>query len=323
MMKTSKVKHANLAPILLFVYNRPLHTKETVNALKKNYLSEKSDIFIFSDGSKNELDFDAVTKVRQYIKTISHFKSVSIITRNKNLGLAKSIITGVTEIINIYGRVIVVEDDMVTEFSFLEYMNNALSFYKYNSTIGSISGYKYPGSLPKIYKNDVFVFYRFCSWGWGTWKDEWNSVDFKLEPENSIFFNSDQKKRINRGGNDLFKMLKLQLRGEINSWAIMVNLSFSKYDKLTLYPSFDTLVHNSGLDGSGVHCSNRNIKKINSNNENVIRPFIGGNVHIDNEIINIMRKELDLTYLQQFTHVVRSILGRKLYFLLKRILIVK
>ena len=120
----------NLAPIILFVYNRPEHTKKTLESLKINELASESSLFIFSDGSKNENDKKSVDEVRKYISTISGFKEIKIILREKNLGLADSVISGVTEVIEKYGKAIVLEDDIVTSKYFLKFMNEALDFYE-------------------------------------------------------------------------------------------------------------------------------------------------------------------------------------------------
>src|SRR5689334_19947926 len=116
----------NLAPITLFVYNRPEHTRRTVEALLKNELAAESDLFIFSDAPKKPESDESVRMVRDYIHAITGFKSVTIIERDRNWGLADSIIDGVTSVVNQYGRIIVLEDDLVVSAHFLEYMNTAL-----------------------------------------------------------------------------------------------------------------------------------------------------------------------------------------------------
>jgi len=129
----------NLAPIVLFVYDRPDHVKQTVEALKKNELALNSELFIYSDAAKNKNGEDKVIKVRQYIKNLDGFKKVTIFERNKNLGLASSIINGVTKIVNDYGKVIVLEDDLVTSPFFLKYMNEALELYKEERRVREVS----------------------------------------------------------------------------------------------------------------------------------------------------------------------------------------
>ncbi len=163
----------DLAPIVLFVYNRPDLTKETLSALKKNTLASESELFIFSDGSKSEKDFDKVNEVRKLIKNINGFKSVRVFENKENKGLANSIIFGVTKIINKYGKIIVLEDDLITSKYFLKFMNEGLNFYKNNKKIGSITGYNKPSHFMKFknYDKDLYLSSRFSSWGWATWKD--------------------------------------------------------------------------------------------------------------------------------------------------------
>ena len=102
-----------LAPIVLFTYNRPWHTRQTIEALQKNHLASESVIFIFSDGPKTKEDEPKVEEVRKFLKTIQGFKQIEIIEREKNWGLAKNIIDGVTKVVNEYGKVIVLEDDII------------------------------------------------------------------------------------------------------------------------------------------------------------------------------------------------------------------
>ena len=160
----------NLTPIVLFVYDRPDHVRQTVEALKKNVLALDSELFIYSDAAKNKNGEDKVNKVRQYIKNIDGFKKVTIFERKKNLGLAGSIIDGVTKIVNDYGKVIVLEDDLVTSPFFLKYMNQALELYKYEVRVASIHGYIYPiENLPETF----FIKGADC-WGWATWRNKWS-----------------------------------------------------------------------------------------------------------------------------------------------------
>ena len=142
-----------VTPIALFVYNRLGHTQRTIEALKKNILAEDSDLIVFSDAQKSEAEADAVCEVRKFIREIDGFKSVSLVEREVNLGLARSIIDGVTTIVSKYGRIIVLEDDMVTSQYFLTYMNEALEKYADDDRVVSIHGYVYPvkQSLPEAF----------------------------------------------------------------------------------------------------------------------------------------------------------------------------
>ncbi len=241
-----------LAPIVLFVYNRPWHVPQIVEALQKNELAESSELFIFSDGPRSEKDRKKVSEVREYCKTISGFKSVTLIEREQNLGLANSIITGVTDIINRYGRIIVLEDDMVTSPYFLKFMNEALEFYADEEKVSSIHGYIYPvkAQLPETF----FLRGADC-WGWATWKRGWNLFEtdgskllYELKENNLL-----RKFDLN-GTYPYARMLKDQTKGKNHSWAIRWHASLFLKEKLTLYPGM-SLIHNTGNDESGTHCS--------------------------------------------------------------------
>ena len=242
------------APIVLFVYNRPWHTQQTVEALQKNELAAESDLFIFADGAKTEND-EKVNEVRKYIKTITGFKSITIFEKEKNCGLANSVIAGVAEIINKFGKVIVIEDDIVTSKYFLKFMNEALNFFENDERIFSVSAYTYPAKtmkIPKSYKHDIYLSYRHGSWGWGTWKERWSSVDWRVSDFNDFSQNVEFQKTFNRSGADMSGMLKAQIEGRIDSWAIRFDYSLFKQNKFNIRP-VKSLVNNVGLDNSGTH----------------------------------------------------------------------
>ena len=276
------------APIVLFVYNRPNHTKQVLEALLANELAHQSEIFIYSDAPKSQNDEINVVEVRKYIKKISGFKNITIIEREKNFGLANSIIDGVGKVINKYGKVIVLEDDIVTSPNFLQFMNNALDFYSDNKSIMSISGYMYPCEIPYSYKKDILLFNRFSSWGWGMWSDRWNLINFDITENDKIFHDKNLQKQFNVGGEDLYNMLLLQLQGKINSWAIRTALASALHNMVTVYP-INSLVKNIGFDNSGIHCGETHVYDIVL--DNMFLPEVS-NVSIDDNIGKIIRKKL-------------------------------
>lgn len=240
-----------LAPVALFVYNRPKHTRQTVEALQKNELAGESELFIFADGLKKPEHADAVCEVRQYVRTVEGFKSVTIVERDENYGLARSIITGVTEIVNRFDRIIVLEDDLVTSPYFLRYMNEALELYKNDKEVISIHGYIYPvrAKLPETF----FLRGADC-WGWATWRRGWNL----FEPAGQLLLNELKNRKLTKqfdfdGAYPYTKMLTQQVTGGNNSWAIRWYAAAFLKDKLTLYPG-KSLVFNTGIDASGTHC---------------------------------------------------------------------
>lgn len=244
-----------LAPICLFVYNRPWHTLQTIESLKNNILASESDLYIFSDGSRNDNTQDSVNEVRSYIATIKGFNSVNIILRETNLGLAQNIIAGVSEVISIHGKIIVLEDDILTHPKFLKFMNDALNLYKNDENVASIHGYVYPiEGLPESF----FIKGADC-WGWATWARAWSvfeSNGIKLLAE---IKQKKAEKEINYNNSmNYVRMLKSQINGNNDSWAIRWHISAFLKNMLTLYPG-KSFVNNIGFDSSGQHCATSNI----------------------------------------------------------------
>lgn len=239
------------APIVLFVYNRPMHTSLVVEALLKNSLASESDLFIFSDAPKNETVKKEVENVRLYLAKITGFKSVTILERTENWGLANNIIDGVTSVVKQYGRVIVLEDDLVVSPYFLKYMNEALDFYEKEEQVVSIHGYVYPVKRPLP---ETFFIKGADCWGWATWKRGWDLFC----PDGKYLLEEIDKQHLKMkfdfdNSYPYYKMLKQLIEGKNNSWAIRWYASAFLQNKFTLYPG-RSLVNQIGVDGSGTHC---------------------------------------------------------------------
>lgn len=246
----------NLAPIALFVYNRPAHARRTVESLLKNTLAAQSKLIIYSDAPKQLKNEDAVREVRAYLKTITGFQSISIVERDRNWGLANSIIDGVTSVINQYGRVIVLEDDLVASPHFLAYMNEAIRHYESDEKVFSIGAYNFPEQtvpIPSDYQWDTYASVRCCSWGWATWIDRWKRVDWNMGYYQTFMGDRGAQESFNRGGPDMTQLLKMQYERRIDSWAIRFCYAHHANNMHCIYPT-KTLVVNIGLDRSGVHC---------------------------------------------------------------------
>jgi hypothetical protein len=250
----SRSGHAqDLAPIALFVYNRPVHTQQTIEALRANGLAQQSDLFVFADGPKNEPAAASVREVRRLIRTIDGFKSVTVIERECNLGLSKSVISGVTQLCNEYGRAIVVEDDVLTAPDFLTFVNQGLQRYKDEPRVFSIGAFNLPIVTPQTYAYDAFWSYRFFCWGWGTWKDRWEKADWPVRDFPEFMADREKQQRFNQGGDDLSWLLARHMEGKIDSWDTVWAYTHSKHDAVSLLP-ISSKVYNIGLDGSGTHC---------------------------------------------------------------------
>lgn len=251
------------APIVLFVYNRTDHTRKTIESLKNNSLSKESELIIYSDGPKNQHDEEDVKTLRDYINSIKGFKKIQIIESKTNKGLANSIISGVSEVISNYGKVIILEDDLIFSSNFLDYMNYALDFYENNKNIWSISGYTPPIVIQEDYQEDIFVTKRSWSWGWATWLDRWNLIDWDIKDYNEFSKNKKKINDFNRYGNDLAPMLHDQMNCRIDSWAIRWCYNQFKNNMYTIYAT-KSFVRNIGFDFSGRHGSFTNKFEVNS-----------------------------------------------------------
>src|SRR5579863_6230416 len=256
------------APILLFCYKRLDSLRYTVNALKKCASALESELYIFSDGAKADKDKKAVAEVRSFIKDITGFKKVIIKESEKNMGLAASIIEGVTNVFEFSDRVIVLEDDLVVSTNFLAYMNQALEFYTDHSNIYSISGYTIPMKIPAGHPYDVYFLPRASSWGWATWKNRWKNIDWQVSDFAEFSKNKGAIKEFNKGGSDMFNMLKRQMNGEIDSWAIRWCYHQFKAKTYSVYPLLSK-VQNEGFtsDATNTYVYNRYQTKLDDGSE--------------------------------------------------------
>jgi len=240
-----------MSPIVLFVFNRPDHTEQTLKALQGNIGAAESELYIYSDAPRNSKDIESVKKVREVIRKFEGFKSVTIIERDKNLGLGRSVITGVTDLLTHYETVIVLEDDLITSKFFLTYMNTTLVNYKDLKNVYSVSGYQLPLVSKLGLKEPVFI-PRISSWGWGVWKDRWNTVDWQITNYKKFINDKNEVSKFCEAGLDMIDMLINQVEGEAESWAIRFDYNRFINNALTIYPQ-KSFVMNIGMDGSGAH----------------------------------------------------------------------
>ncbi len=299
---------------MLFVYNRPDHTRQTIEALKANKLADQSDLIIYSDGAKKQSLQSDVDSVRQYISTVDVFKSVKVIERDKNWGLADSIIDGVTETINKYGKIIVLEDDLVTSKNFLNYMNQSLHFFENKPHIFSINGYNYPPSIlhiPSAYSNDVYFSVRPHSWGWATWSNKWEKADWQVKDFKDFISNPNNIKTFNKGGDDLSWMLLKQMMGKIDSWAIRWCFTHYKHNALSVYP-VRSQVNNIGHDGSGTHCGiDRKGNLKNDLYDNLQEHRFPKEIKLDQQLLHNYKAVFSRSIVQKIRFSIGSVYFRK------------
>lgn len=250
----------SLSPIVLFVYNRPWHTSQTLYALMQNHLAEQSTLYIYCDGAKqdaSEASLQDIQAVHDIVRDKQWCNEVIIVEAEENKGLAASIRNGVTEVINKHGRVIVMEDDLITSPAFLSYMNKALSYYENRKSVFSISGYNLPSNIMQIppdYNYDVYVSLRNGSWGWASWQDRWSQIDWDVQHYPTMLADKNMQQSFNRGGDDIFEMLQQQQSGKLKIWSIQFTLAHFVNHAVSIVPTV-SYVDNLGLDGTGENCS--------------------------------------------------------------------
>jgi hypothetical protein len=241
-----------LAPVALFVYKRPWHTRRTVEALQDNDLAAKSDLIIYSDGPRTDEDVEKVREVRRYVNSITGFNRVTIVERNQNLGLAKSVVNGVTDTVNRYGRVVVLEDDLFVSTHFLEYMNTALSLFEDNSRVMQISGHMFQVNFSVEIADSFFLPYT-TTVGWGTWQRAWNLFDPDMQGIAHLRQDGRFRQEFDMEGTyPYYEMIMDQKTGRINSWGIQWYLSVFVHRGLVLHPKH-SLVRHIGFDEDATH----------------------------------------------------------------------
>jgi len=258
----------NLAPIVLFTYNKLDTLKKTVQHLKKNKLARKSNIFIYSDFYKTNVDKIYVLKVRKYLREIQGFKKKKIILRNKNYGLAKNIVNGVSEVMKNHSKAIILEDDILVSKYFLDYMNSSLNLYKKKKNIWNISGWNYKIKIKS--EHDVYFTRTMNCWGWATWKDRWKC--YKKNPKQIVkkWSLSDIKKFNFEGSYNFFSQIERNLSGQIDTWAIFWYAVIFKNKGLCVNP-INTLVKNIGVGKFATNTkSSNNIFTSNINDHNLL-----------------------------------------------------
>lgn len=238
-----------LAPIVIFAFNRPDRLMAMIKTLKSNLLYDESDIFVFVDGPRNDADAGKINEVL----TIARNLTDNVKASSTNKGLGTSIIEGVTSIINQYGKAIVLEDDLILMPGFLTFMNQCLDTYKSDQRIFSVCGYGLKVRRPKTYQGDVYLSIRSSSWGWATWADRWNSVDWQVADYEMLKSNRRMQRAFNRGGSDMYDMLRGFKEGRNHSWAIRFCYSQFKQGKYSVHP-FLSFVDNEGFGIDATNC---------------------------------------------------------------------
>lgn len=248
---------ATPAPIALFVFNRPDHTRKTLEALAANYGASDSELTIFCDAARKPEEIKLTEEVQAIARNATGFKSVHVVAHQKNMGCAASIIAGVTEVLERHDRIIVIEDDILTAPATLRFLNAGLEKYQDYKTVFNVTAWAPPmeeSDIPNDYPYDILFVPRFNCWGWAIWKDRWRQIDWNMS-DYETFRNSPalQKAYAHFGTKELVNLVHRQMRGEINSWAVRADYSRFKHRLVSACPFF-SFTRNIGFDGSGTHC---------------------------------------------------------------------
>ena len=302
------------APVIVFAYKRKSHLERCLVSLSECEGAKYTEVIVFSDGNKNEKDLDDVTDVRICLekwKDSGKFKNFEIVKREKNYGLAKSVISGVTEAFSEYERIIVVEDDLILAKDFLRYMSDGLKYYKDRKNYGSISAYTYDLKGLKKYKKDIYVLRKGDCWGWATWKDRWQNVDWELKDFETYLADKSRRKDFSYLEVGLEDQLIAQVEGRLDAWAARWIFHLFNNELVTVYPRVCRAV-NIGLDGSGVNCSNYDISnKVLYSDKNVCHfEDLEVNKSLEKEVSRLgKRKTWDI--LMDILHILRLRLTKK------------
>ncbi len=279
------------APIALFAFNRPEQLRLTIEALAANELAIESDLTIFCDGPRTEGEKKLTDAVRATAAEAEGFKSVRVVARERNMGCANSIIFGVSEILSQHERIVVIEDDILCSPYTLRFLNMGLEKYEYEPVVFNISAWSLPPSLlriPQKYPYDIYFVPRCNIWGWASWRDRWKKIDWAMA-DYSIFAETlSLQEAFNQGGKDLSSMLHLQIKGELDSWAIRMDYARFKHGGLGLNPvrSYTT---NIGM-GSGTHTTVASTRLDNDISDALPSPRIPDHIFVDINIARAYRK---------------------------------
>lgn len=280
-------------PILLIAYNRPIHTRKVLESLQKDPLAIQSDLFVYVDGPKqgiNEKEQSKIEEVKNVVLSRPWCKSVTLVSSDYNRGCRDAVIFAITQMLEKYEAVIILEDDIIVSPAFLAYMNSALLYYKDRKTVFSISGHSYAGQrffVPDDYPYDVYASPRLFNWGWGTWADRWELADWSMSYYDEFMNSSYEQQAFARGGDDLIPMLKYEKEGKSSAWDIQFAFIHFANHAVSIVPC-KSYTRNIGMDGSGTHCGNsgRQVNEQISLNENA-NPVFLQRLYFDSRIINL------------------------------------
>lgn len=281
----------DIPEIACFAFNRPKHLAKVLNALGANALASESHITVYCDGPRNDQDVPLVEAVKSVARSVKGFRSVNVMARDRNLGCAASVIAGVTESFERTDKLVVFEDDVLASSYTLRYLDIALRVYEAKPAVFSISAWSPPPSLlfiPDEYPFDGYFVPRCNVWGWGTWRDRWQTVDWAVHDYAAFRKNKALRSALNQGGEDLGVMLDMQMAGHFDTWDIRMDYSRFKSGRVSLNPvrSYTT---NIGM-GSGTHTTQATSRYDNDTARAVADPRLPEHVFVDAAILKGYQK---------------------------------
>lgn len=246
-----------LAPVAFFGYNRPHHTRQTLEALMQCRLSQQTELYIFIDGPKPNASKEAIEnnrEVKNVVREKQWCKEVKIFEAAANKGLFQSIVDGINEVLKTHGTVIVLEDDVRVFPGFLKYMNDALKLYKNEEKVMHISGFSKPQFENVKLKDSTFFFNHTTCWGWATWKRAWAKFNPNPLQLMKLAKQKGNLKKLNINGTfENYWSLHSIAHKKFQSWNTLWHTSVFLNDGLCLHPA-KSLTANFGFDGSGTNC---------------------------------------------------------------------
>lgn len=313
------------APVLLITFNRPEHTRRTLEAL---LLQRPNELYIFQDGPRDDNADDLIKcqLVREVIDNqlsrVSFELNIHKHYSNENRGCRDAIIYAISSVLKEHESVIVVEDDIITSPAFLSYMNVALEYYKDNKSVYSISGHSHSPckfKVPDTYTYDVFASPRLFNWGWATWRDRWEKVDWSMSYYDAFIKNPAQIEAFNRGGDDLLLMLIDEKEGKSSAWDIQFAFDHFKHHAISIVPCI-SYTKNIGCDGSGTHCGSTVVESdevLCTNYDPKLLDVLYFDKEIINSLHNVFARKSRPFWQRAINYIARK-LGKKAPFVIKK-----
>jgi len=283
----------DLAPIILFVYNRPWHTRQCLESLMKNELAAQSTLYIYADGPKenaSEEQLNKIYEVRSILREKKWCKEVCLVESENNRGLTSSISEGITSVLNKHSHAIVLEDDIVVSEGFLPFMNKALRMYENDENVFGVSGYAHRTDEKDI--SDTYFLRMTSSWGWGTWQRAWKNYNSNVKELINGLKKKSNFNTFNVGGYNFFNLLLSQDKTVHDTWDIQWYASIFLADGLFLFPK-KSLSKNIGFDNSGVHC----------NDETFFKTELTDHIELEKQKVEeswIARKAIERSFSKEF-----------------------